>query len=170
LMANVQASFRAFTSEVSTPGLLTGKLNDVLCNNIAADKFITFWYCVIDVHEGSMSYAGAGHWPPILFRKSGQAISLKEGGTPLGIFPNQIYEHTGVNLESGDQLVLYTDGLTEATNSDGEEFGEARLIELASRHLRLGAPELLNILAKEVTRFCGGNFQDDLTLVVVSVR
>lgn len=170
LMANVQASFRAFTSEPSTPGLLTGKLNAVLCNNIAADKFITFWYCVIDVHDGTMSYTGAGHWPPILFRKSGQAISLREGGTPLGIFPDQIYEHTGVNLEAGDHLVLYTDGLTEATNSEGEEFGEARLIELASRHLRLGAPELLSTLAKEVTRFCGGNFQDDLTLVVVSVK
>ncbi|MGH9713209.1 MAG: PP2C family protein-serine/threonine phosphatase [Candidatus Acidiferrales bacterium] len=170
LMANVQASFRAFTSELSTPGLLTGKLNDVLCNNLAADKFITFWYCVIDVHEGSLSYAGAGHWPPILFRKSGQAISLREGGTPLGIFPDQIYQHTGVNLESGDQLVLYTDGLTEAASADGEEFGEERLIELTGRNLGLSASELLATVSKEVTRYCGGNFQDDVTLVVVNVK
>lgn len=170
LMANVQASFRAFTSEVTAPGLLAGKLNDVLCNNLAADKFITFWYCVIDVHARSMTYAGAGHWPPILFRKSGQAISLREGGTPLGIFPDQIYEHARVNLEPGDQLVLYTDGLTEATNSEGEEFGEARLVELTNRNLRLSAADLLATVAKEVNRYCGGNFQDDLTLVVVSVK
>jgi phosphoserine phosphatase RsbU/P len=170
LMANLLASFRAFVSERDTPGMLAGKLNDVLCNNIAADKFITFWYCTIDVREGKLSYAGAGHWPPILFRKSGEAIFLREGGTPLGIFPDQPYGHAGVNLESGDQLLLYTDGLTEAMNSGGEEFGEARLVELAKRSLRSSASDLLEIVAREVTRFCAGNFQDDLTLVVVSVK
>ncbi len=170
LMANLLASFRAFVSELVSPGILVGKLNDVLCNNIAADKFITFWYCTIDVHKGALSYAGAGHWPPILFRKSGEAISLKEGGTPLGIFPGQDYEIANVKLESGDHLVLYTDGLTEAANSEGEEFGEARLIGLANRNLRLNASGLLETMAKEVTGFCGGNFQDDLTLVIVSVK
>jgi phosphoserine phosphatase RsbU/P len=170
LMANLQASFRAFASEMISPGSLAGKLNDVLCNNIAADKFITFWYGMIDVHEGKLSYAGAGQWPPVLFRKSGEAIFLREGGTPLGIFPGQSYDDTGAELESGDHLLLYTDGLTEATNSDGEEFGEARLVELANCNLRLSASELLETVAKEVTRYCGGNFQDDLTLVVVSVK
>jgi phosphoserine phosphatase RsbU/P len=170
LMANLLASFRAFVSELVPPGVLVGKLNDVLCNNIAADKFITFWYCTIDVHKGTLSYAGAGHWPPILFRRSGEAIALKEGGTPLGIFPDQEYAITGVKLESGDQLVLYTDGLTEAMNSEGEEFGEARLIAFANRNLRLNASGLLETMAKEVTGFCGGNFQDDLTLVIVSVK
>jgi phosphoserine phosphatase RsbU/P len=95
---------------------------------------------------------------------------LKEGGTPLGIFPGQEYEITNVKLESGDQLVLYTDGLTEAANPEGEEFGEARLIALANRNLRLNASGLLETMAKEVTGFCGGNFQDDLTLVIVSVK
>lgn len=170
LMANLLASFRAFVSEVVPPGILAGKLNDVLCNNIAADKFITFWYCTIDVHQGRLSYAGAGHWPPILLRKSGEAISLKEGGTPLGIFPDQQYGITGVKLESGDQLVLYTDGLTEAMNSNGEEFGEARLVALANRNLRLSASDLLETVSKEVTRYCGGDFQDDFTLVIVSVK
>ena len=170
LMANLLASFRAFVSELVSPGVLAGKLNDVLCNNIAADKFITFWYCTIDVHRGKLTYAGAGQWPPILFRKSGEAVLLKEGGTPLGIFPGQSYDDTGVDLESGDHLVLYTDGLTEAMNSDGEEFGEARLVHLANRNQRLNASELLESLAKEVTHCCGGNFQDDLTLVVISVK
>jgi phosphoserine phosphatase RsbU/P len=170
LMANLQASFRAFASEIISPGSLTGKLNDVLCNNIAADKFITFWYGMIDVHEGKLSYAGAGHWPPILLRKSGEVLSLKEGGTPLGIFPGQPYEPASVELESGDHLMLYTDGLTEATNSAGEEFGEKRLLELMIRNHRLSTSELLETVAKEVTRFCAGNFQDDLTLVVVTVK
>jgi phosphoserine phosphatase RsbU/P len=170
LMANLQASFRAFTPEAISPGTLVGKMNGVLCNNIAGDKFVTFCYCTIDVAEGRLTYAGAGHWPPILLRRSGEAIVLRDGGPPLGIFPGGVYEDTILELGSGDQLVFYTDGLTEATNSEGHEFGEQGLIELGSQHLRLGAEQLLEKIVREVTRFCAGNFQDDLTMVVVSVK
>jgi sigma-B regulation protein RsbU (phosphoserine phosphatase) len=170
LMANLQAAFRAFTSEAISPGTLVEKLNEVLCNNIAPDKFVTFCYCTIDLAERRLTYAGAGHMPPILFRKSGEAIALREGGSPLGIFPDRSYEDTRVELESGDQIVFYTDGLTEATNSEGQEFGERRAIELGSRIVRLSANEVLGAFVKEVTRFCAGNFQDDLTMVVVSVN
>jgi phosphoserine phosphatase RsbU/P len=170
LMANLQASFRAFTSEAISPGTLVGRMNGVLCNNIAADKFVTFCYCTIDVAEGRLTYAGAGHWPPILLRKSGGTIVLRDGGPPLGIFPGGEYEDIGVDLESGDQVVFYTDGLTEATNSQGQEFGERRLVELGSQNLRLSANQLLEKIVAEVTRFSVGNFQDDLTMVVVSVK
>jgi sigma-B regulation protein RsbU (phosphoserine phosphatase) len=170
LMANLQAAFRAFTSEAISPGTLLVKLNEVLCNNIAADKFVTFCYCTIDVAERRLTYAGAGHMPPILFRKSGEPIALREGGSPLGIFPDRPYDDTSVELESGDQIVFYTDGLTEATNSEGQEFGERGAIELGSRIVRLSADEVLGAFVKEVTRFCAGNFQDDLTMVVVSVN
>ena len=170
LMANLQASFRAFTPDAISPGTLVGKMNAVLCNNIAADKFVTFCYCTIDVAEGRLIYAGAGHWPPILFRKTGEAIALRDGGPPLGIFPELPYQDLSLDLEAGDQLVLYTDGLTESTNSEGQEYGERRLMELGSRNVRLSAHELLQTIAKEVTLFNAGNFQDDLTLVVVSVK
>jgi phosphoserine phosphatase RsbU/P len=170
LMANLQASFRAFTPDAISPGTLVGKMNGVLCNNIASDKFVTFCYCTIDVAAGKLTYAGAGHWPPILLRKSGEAIVLREGGPPLGIFPGGEYEDISVDLGSGDHVVFYTDGLTEATNSGGEEFGERRTVELGGRNVRLGADALLNQYVREVTQFCAGNFQDDLTMVVVSVK
>jgi sigma-B regulation protein RsbU (phosphoserine phosphatase) len=170
LMANLQASFRAFTSELISPGMLVGKMNGVLCNNIAADKFVTFCYCTIDVTEGKLTYAGAGHWPPILVRRSGEAIVMRDGGPPLGIFPGGLYEDTSLDLGPGDQLIFYTDGLTEASDSDGVEFGERRLVELGGRNLRLSAQQLLETIVKEVTRFSTGNFQDDLTMVVVSVK
>ena len=170
LMANLQASFRAFTPDAISPGTLVGKMNGVLCNNIASDKFVTFCYCTIDVAAGKLTYAGAGHWPPILLRKSGEAIVLREGGPPLGIFPGGEYEDISVDLGSGDHVVFYTDGLTEATNSGGEEFGEKRTVELGGRNVRLGADALLNQYVREVTQFCAGNFQDDLTMVVVSVK
>jgi len=170
LMANLQASFRAFASEAVSPGTLVSKLNEVISNNIAADKFVTFGYCLIDTTDNRLTYAGAGHCPPILFHKSGEAVPLKEGGTPLGIFPDRKYEDAGLQLESGDRLVLYTDGLTEAMNSDEQEFGERRLIELGSRNIALSASEMLAASKKEVVSFCNDSFQDDFTLVVVAVK
>ena len=170
LMANLQASFRAFASEAVSPGILVGKLNEVLSNNIAPDKFVTFCYCLIDTRDNRFTYASAGHCPPILFHKSGEAVPLKEGGTPLGIFPDRKYEDAGLQIESGDRLVLYTDGLTEAMNSDEQEFGEQRLLNLGSRKIALGASELVAAIKKEVVGFCNGSFQDDFTLVVVAVK
>jgi len=170
LMANLQASFRAFASEAVSPGILVGKLNEVLSNNIAPDKFVTFCYCLIDTTDNRFTYASAGHCPPILFHKSGEAVPLKEGGTPLGIFPDRKYEDAGLQIESGDRLVLYTDGLTEAMNSDEQEFGEQRLLNLGGRKIALGASELVAAVKKEVVSFCNGSFQDDFTLVVVAVK
>jgi sigma-B regulation protein RsbU (phosphoserine phosphatase) len=170
LMANLQASFRAFAAEEVSPGTLVGKLNEVISNNIASDKFVTFWYCTIDANENMLTYANAGHWPPILFHKSGEGVFLREGGTPLGLFPDRNYENGGTPLASGDRLVLYTDGLTEATNSEAQEFGERRLLELCSHNIALSASELLAAIRKEVVSFCNGNFQDDFTLVVVAVK
>lgn len=170
LMANLQASFRAFAAEDVTPAALLGKLNEVVCNNIASDKFVTFWYCTIDTNENRLTYASAGHWPPILFHKSGEGVALREGGTPMGIFPGWKYEDGGFPLASGDRLVLYTDGLTEAMNSDQQEFGEGRLLEHCGGIIGLSASELLAGIRKEVITFCSGNFQDDFTLVVVAVK
>jgi sigma-B regulation protein RsbU (phosphoserine phosphatase) len=170
LMANLQASFRAFAAEEVSPGALLGKLNEVVCNNIASDKFVTFWYCTIDTAECRLTYASAGHWPPILFHKSGEGIPFREGGTPLGVFPGWKYGDGGFPLASGDRLVLYTDGLTEAMNSDEQEFGEGRLLELCSSNVGLSGSELLAAIRKEVVTFCNGIFQDDFTLVVVAVK
>jgi phosphoserine phosphatase RsbU/P len=171
LMANLQASFRAFASEEVSPSTLVRKLNEVISNNIAPDKFVTFWYCTIDTNENRLTYASAGHWPPILFHKSGEGIPLRGvGGTPLGILPDWNYEEEAFPLSSGDRLVLYTDGLTEAMNSDQQEFGERRLLELCSNNIAFSAAELLTTIRKEVVSFCNGNFQDDFTLLVVAVK
>jgi sigma-B regulation protein RsbU (phosphoserine phosphatase) len=170
LMANLQASFRAFAAEDVSPGALLEKLNEVVCNNIAADKFVTFWYCTIDTTENRLTYASAGHWPPILLHKSGDGVPLREGGTPLGIFPGSKYEDRGFPLVAGDRLVLYTDGLTEAMNSDQQEFGERRLLELCSSNVALSASELLSEIRKDVVAFCNEIFQDDFTLVVLTVK
>jgi sigma-B regulation protein RsbU (phosphoserine phosphatase) len=170
LMANLQASFRAFASELVSPGAVVSKLNDVICNNIASDKFVTFCYCILDVNKVSLTYASAGHWPPVLVRRSGETLSLRDGGPPLGLFPDHSYENIELQLESGDRLVLYTDGLTEARNASGIEFGEHNVARIGNENMRLSAAEMLETLRREVTTFCNGTFDDDLTLVVVTVK
>jgi phosphoserine phosphatase RsbU/P len=170
LMANLQASFRAFAEEGVSPGALCGKLHGVISNNVAQEKFVTFCYCTIDAAENRLTYASAGHCPPLLLRGAEEAISLKEGGTPLGILPGRDYANTEVQLKTGDRLILYTDGLTEAMNAEEQEFGELRLVELGKRNTGLSAAELLEVIRKEVSGYSGGSFQDDFTLVVVAVK
>ncbi len=170
LMANLQASFRAFALEPISPGIVVSRLNEVICNNIAPDKFVTFCYCLIDASRRTLTYASAGHWPPILLRRNGSSHSLKDGGPPLGLFPAHDYRDVVLALEWGDQLILYTDGLTEALNSAGQEFGEANLARIGGENMRLNAAQMLDTLKREVNRHCGGCYQDDLTLVVVSVK
>lgn len=170
LMANLQAAVRALVSESLSPAALCKKLNSVICNNVAADKFITFFYGVIDAEERVLSYANAGHWPPVLVRRSGTEVGLKEGGALLGVFPDWKYDDGEIQLEQGDRLVLYTDGLTEATNPVGQEFGKPRLVELLKLNVELSAADLHAKLMKQVLSFCGGNLQDDLALLVVTVK
>jgi len=170
LMANLQASFRAFASESMSPSTLCEKLNEVFSNNLARDKFVTFCYCTIDAANRRLTYASAGHCPLLVLHGSGAGGTLKEGGTPLGTVPDRKYADTEVQLEPGDRLVLYTDGLTEAMDSAEQEFGEPRLLELGSRNTALSAAELLKTIMSEVSSFSGGSFQDDFTLVVVAVK
>ena len=170
LMANLQASFRAFAYESVSPGLVVDRLNEVICNNIASDKFVTFCYCIFDVTRDTLTYASAGHWPPVLLRRSGDSLSLKDGGPPLGLFPGCHYEDVHLPTKPGDRLVLYTDGLTEAHNPEGEEFGEHNVTRIAHQHRQMTANEVLDALRHEASSFCQGTFHDDLTLVVVTVK
>ncbi|HTR26884.1 MAG TPA: PP2C family protein-serine/threonine phosphatase [Terriglobales bacterium] len=170
LMANLQASFRAFANEAASPGLVVARLNEVICSNIASDKFITFCYCILDVTKNTLTYASAGHWPPVLLRRSGESLSLTDGGPPLGLFREHSYQDIELQLQTGDRLVLYTDGLTEARNAEGEEFGEHNVTRVGNQNRHLAASEMLDFLRLEVTAFCQGTFHDDLTLVVVTVK
>jgi phosphoserine phosphatase RsbU/P len=170
LMANLQASVRALTADDVSTATLMEKLNNVICNNIAPDKFITFCYCRIDAARSRLTYANAGHWAPVLLHKSGKAMLLEDGGAPLGIFPDRKFEEVELQLEPGDRLILYTDGVTEATNSAGEEYTVPRLSALGTRWVALGASDLLEKIRTEVSAHCDGVFHDDVTLVVLAVK
>jgi sigma-B regulation protein RsbU (phosphoserine phosphatase) len=170
LMSNVQAAVKAFASEAVSPQELCEKVNRVICGNIAANKFITFFYGLLDAGRKRLVYANAGHNPPVLVRHDGATERLATGGAVLGVFPDWGYEQGEVELRAGDRVLLFTDGVTEVRNAAGEEFGEERLVALLAAHRALDADELQRKIMGAVTEFSGGDFQDDATLIVMAVE
>jgi sigma-B regulation protein RsbU (phosphoserine phosphatase) len=166
LMANLQASFRAFANPDASPKMVCSKLNKFLCANTASGKFVTFFYAVLDAEKRTLIYENAGHSPGMLLRAAGATESLSGGGSVLGVLPDWEYQDYEVQLGSGDKLVLTTDGITEAENAQFEEFGEDRLLE-ATRAQDGRALETQRAIMQQVTAFCSGNFRDDATLLVL---
>lgn len=168
LMSNLQAAVRAFATDAASPSELCHQVNRILCGNIAEGRFISFFYCVVDSELGTLTYANAGHNLPILIRANGSVERLDRGGAVLGVVAESPYDQGHTPLSSGDRLILFTDGITEARNAAGEEFGEPRLIEHAVANRACSAPALQARLAEAVASFTGGEFQDDATLILLA--
>jgi len=168
LMANLQASFRAFATAEASPQLVCTKLNKFLCANVASGKFVTFFYAVLDADSRTLTYENAGHSPGHLVRSDGTTETLHGGGAVLGALPDWTYQSYTAQLRSGDTLLLSTDGITEAENAQVEEFGDERLLQAARAHDG-SALEIQRVIMQQVTAFCGGNFRDDATLLVLRI-
>jgi sigma-B regulation protein RsbU (phosphoserine phosphatase) len=171
LMANLQASFRAFATPDESPAAVCAKLNAFLCGNLAPGKFVTFFYAILNAEDRTLRYENAGHCPAILLRASGETELLSGDGAVLGVLPDWQYKDFGVQLAAGDRLLLFTDGVTEAANSEFEEFGNARIIQsLRVRDDTVTALATQRRILEGVTRFCSSNFQDDATILVAAIR
>jgi sigma-B regulation protein RsbU (phosphoserine phosphatase) len=170
VMSNAQALVKAFASAQTEPRQLCEQVNRALCGQLSTGKFVTFFYAVFDTASQWLRYCNAGHNPPLLLRRDGSHAWLHEGGTVLGVFSESLYQQGALQLSAGDRVVLYTDGLTEAVNASGEEFGEERLHQLMAEWRQQSADELQQRLMTEVREFCGDHFQDDATLLVLAVE
>ncbi|HYT67930.1 MAG TPA: SpoIIE family protein phosphatase [Vicinamibacterales bacterium] len=169
LMSNLQAAVRAFAQEGTAPGAVCTSVNRLLCRNMASGRFVTFCYVRIDVAARKLTYANAGHNPPLLVRGSGRVDTLVPTGTVLGVFAESLYEQGDFSIAAGDRLVLYTDGITEGRNPGGDEYGEDRLADAALRHRALSAEEMLAAMLREVESFNSGVYEDDATLIVAAL-
>jgi serine phosphatase RsbU (regulator of sigma subunit) len=169
LMSNLQAVFRALASDSISPKELTEKANRVMWRNTTEAKFITFFYARLDAEARILQYTNAGHNAPILTRFDGTQTRLEVGGVILGAFQESAYGQGEIELRPGDRLMMFTDGVSEAVNGQGEEFGEERIVEASLRHRQLSAEALHHTLLNLVTEFCGGEFEDDATVLVVAV-
>ena len=167
LMSNMQAALQSLASENISPSELCGKLNLLMCGNTPLRKFITCFYSELDIITRKLTFTNAGHNPPMLVRRDGECIQLEEGGRVIGAFCDSTFTQQEIQLYDGDKLLLFTDGVTEARNAAGDEFGEQRLQACLRSYVGRNAAELRTLILDEVTAFCAGNFDDDATLMVL---
>ena len=169
LMSNLQAAVRGLSSLSIAPDLLCSRLNSIVYRNTESDRFITFFYAHVDGPTRRLAYVNAGHNAPFVVRSDGSHERLRDGGAVLGVFASRNYDMGSAQLSAGDRVILFTDGVTEACNPAGEEFGEARLLRLLEDHRTLSANELQAKIIAVVGEFSGGRWQDDATLLVLAV-
>ena len=167
LMSNLQATVKAFAAGDPEPAELCRRVNRAFAGNLAPGRFITLVYARLDVASGRLTYANAGHNPPLVLGVAGTVDWLAEGGPLLGPFAEADFVEGVCELRPGDRLVLYTDGVTEAQDKAGEMYGEDRLRDALQGALHLDAAALQDCLLDSVRAFCGDEFDDDATVLVV---
>ena len=170
LMSNLQAAVRAFASDDADPASICASVNRLLCRHMVSGRFVTFCFAWLDPARGSLAYANAGHNPPLLVGADGRVDRLAEAGVVMGIFPDAAYATASRPLAAGDRLLFFTDGITEAHDAAGDEFGEERLAAAAVEARGCSAEALKQHLAATLDAFTGGTFDDDATLITIEVR
>jgi sigma-B regulation protein RsbU (phosphoserine phosphatase) len=168
LMATLQASLRTIAGEETSLRDLVLRLNQYACaHSLDGRRFTTALIAEYHVATRRMTYVNAGHNPPILRRADGALEKLEEGGLPLGIEPTAAFDTGSIQLEPGDALILYTDGVVEAFNAAGEDFGNPRWLAAIRQLPEVSAEETLRLLMRQVDGFVGATRQsDDITCLI----
>lgn len=168
LMALLQGSIRTLLTAGDRGVSLFTKLNRYLSEATPENRLITLFYGELDLNSGELSYINAGHNPPLLWRSHGAVEWLPATSLVLAVMRDIPFVESKIHLNPGDQLLLYTDGITEAFNEKEEEFGEQRLVEFFRRFTDESQEEMLDQLLKEVRKFCHHvRPTDDMTLMSV---
>lgn len=169
LMANLQAMIHVIAPLGIGLPESTAKINDIIYRNTPSDKFISFFWGCLNLNNKRLTYCNAGHNPPVLLRPGSDVpVNLSTGGMLLGALPTMMpYESETIELQKGDVIVMYTDGVSEAMDSDEQEYGEERLVECINRHKTGTSRAVLNGVLEDVKLFCNNNYNDDLTALVL---
>jgi phosphoserine phosphatase RsbU/P len=171
LMATFQASLKTLSATPCTLDELVAGMNRYACSNSQGGlRFTTAFLADYDAASHALTYINAGHNTPVLRRSSGAIERLSSGGLPLGIQAEAQYESGTVTLQSGDWLLIFTDGLPEALDNRDEEYGEARMLDVLNSGSNATPDEMLRRLMINVDGFVGATPQhDDITCLVVRV-
>jgi sigma-B regulation protein RsbU (phosphoserine phosphatase) len=165
MMTSLQAKVTALAETLADPADVVARLNRSLAVTCPRNRFVTFFFGVIDPRSNEISYCNAGHNPPLLVRASGEIVQLDGGGPVLGILPRMAYQGQRCRMDPGDMLLLYSDGVTEAANPAGEEF-EGHFLELAREIRGSSAAEIVQRVHEAVRDWIAGQPPaDDITVV-----
>jgi phosphoserine phosphatase RsbU/P len=167
LMSSLQARVQVVFEDGDNLAQKMGRLNKATCSNCPDNRFITFFMTVADPATGELVFSNAGHNPPLLVRSSGTVETLQGGGMILGILPMATYQEARVTMDPGDVLVLFSDGVTEAADPRGEDFGEDRLADLVKSMHDRPAKDIVDAIHTAVLGFTEGSPPaDDITVVI----
>ena len=171
LMASIQSavhSFLKFFDDNFKLEIATQKINELIFANTSSEKFITFFWGILDLSTSEFTYVNAGHNPPFLIKKD-KVENLDKGGLMLGVIESGYdYSSGKVKIDSKDILVLYTDGVSEARNTAKDEYSEERIIEVVRKCDNDNALETQNCLLNDITEFTKGENQyDDITMIIL---
>jgi phosphoserine phosphatase RsbU/P len=167
MMMQLQSQVQVLTDEPENLGATMTRINKITCAKCPSNRFITFFFCVLDPSTGNLAYANAGHNPPFLVRADGNISMLPGGGPPLGIVASAAFTEQRCEMSPGDTLVLYSDGVTEAQSPNEEEFGEERFEELLRANREKSAQEMVKTVNAALTEWAaGGHPADDITMVI----
>jgi sigma-B regulation protein RsbU (phosphoserine phosphatase) len=173
MIASVQSSLR--TAALFTPNDLAALLkvvNHQAYTSSSTNRYATLFYGIVDGAARTLRYVNAGHNPPVVLRRNGSIHWLETGGAPVGMFPDSDYEESVVQLDPGDLVIAYTDGIIEATNPSGEEWGVQGLLQAAAAwapRSAAGAEDLVRLIFNSMDEFSVGCQTDDATLAVLRV-
>ncbi|MBZ5495194.1 MAG: SpoIIE family protein phosphatase [Acidobacteriia bacterium] len=169
-MAATRSALRFAARLNSSPSRTLYHVNRRLFRDVKKRTYVTLFYAVLEVKAGLCRWSNAGHFPPLLLRADGSSQELSAGGTPLGMFDRSRYAAGRTQLRPGDLILFYTDGVTEALNESGEEFGRDRLAAALRRKSHQTAREILRTLSGELNKFTRGMEQhDDMTAFILKV-
>ncbi|AZO78247.1 MULTISPECIES: SpoIIE family protein phosphatase [unclassified Bosea (in: a-proteobacteria)] len=171
-MAISRTVLQASARERRSAGECLAETNSILCEQNPLDMFVTVFYGILNLRTGELSYANGGHNPPIVVRESGEVAELPvTGGIAMGIMPGLSYEQGSLVLEKDDTLFLYTDGISEAMDTQGREFTVDRLVASLSESHRQSLDIVVSNVTDAVSRFVGDAPQhDDITYLVVRYK
>jgi serine phosphatase RsbU (regulator of sigma subunit)/putative methionine-R-sulfoxide reductase with GAF domain len=168
VMSNMQATLRALLGRADSLAALAGEASDLLFASTAPEKYVTAAFADLELRTGAIHFVGAGHVDTLILRANGEAVRLGSTGTPLGLLPLLLpYGAVDLMLGRGDTLVLFSDGVTEAQNTEEEEYGEARLVDCLRDVSDQPAAVMIERLMASIDAFAAGAPQfDDITLLI----
>jgi sigma-B regulation protein RsbU (phosphoserine phosphatase) len=168
LMSSLHAAIHAQVAAKSTLAETVKSVNQYLADNTPTNRFVTLFIAELDPATGKLFFINAGHNPPLMGRADGRVEQLASGGFPLGILPTAEYEIGETDLQPNDALVIYSDGVSEASNLKGEEFGMERLTSVIRENLKRSASGLRDKIESSLSTFTQSTpAGDDITLVIV---
>ena len=168
LMAFLRASLRAATHIGYAPHISMSKVNYLLWESIERNQFVTGFYGILDATNRTLSYSNARHVPALLMNADGTARYEERGGVPLGMFRDTRYYEYFQTIEPGQVFVLYTDGVSEAMNPDGEEYGRDRLLAAVRNCRELSAREIIDFIHRDLIAWTDGHgTHDDVTFFII---